>query len=157
MFCGWGHRKGCVCDVCRSLGARSTRFPRGRKTILNLSPAAWRDEEVLQRPKPGERPGPQEAAFDDADFTKSYPTLAAYLTQTKYVTGEHRVTSTILIFIENGVLRLCLNDRDNNRSVFFTGETVEACLISAENAILAGTADWRTKSSYRNGDQKTPF
>jgi len=112
---------------------------------------------VIPRLKPGERSGPPEAVFDDTEFSRSYPTLAAYLTETKYQDGTPRVTATILIFCENGVLRLCVNDRDNNRSVFFTSETVEGGLLAAENAIATNTAEWRIKQGYNRQTPQTPF
>lgn len=112
---------------------------------------------MIQRPKPGERCGPVEAAFNDANFKATYPTLSDYLTSTHYEDRSPRTTSTLLIFCENGVLRMCVNDRDNNRSVFFTSETVEGVLLSAENALATRTADWKTRSGYGQGNPKTPF
>jgi len=112
---------------------------------------------MIRRPKPGERTGPVEEPFNDADFKKAYPTLAAFLTDTQYEDRSPRTTATLLIFCENGVLRMCLNDRDNNRSVFFTNETVEGCLMSAENALCSNTVEWRQRNGYQNGRQSTPF
>jgi len=112
---------------------------------------------VIPRPKPGERNGPIEPLFDDADFRKNYPTLAAYLTETKYQDNTPRVTATLLIFCESGVLRVCVNDRDNNRSVFFTSECIESALLAAENALSTNTAEWRIKQGYNRQSPQTPF
>jgi hypothetical protein len=62
-----------------------------------------------------------------------------------------------LIFCDNGVLRVCVNDRDNNRSVFFTADTMDGALMAAENAIATNTADWKTRGSYQKGTPQTPF
>jgi len=118
----------------------------------------WKgDQEVIPKPKPGDRSGPLEAPFNDTDFSASYPTLAAYLTDVRYQDNTPRTTSTVLIFCEQGVLRLCVNDRDNNRSVFFTGETIEAALLSAENAIATNTAEWKSRQGYTRNAPQTPF
>ena len=112
---------------------------------------------MIPRPKPGERNGPLEAAFNDPDFYKSYPTLAAYLTETKYQDNTPRTTATILVFCESSVLRVCVNDRDNNRSVFFTGESLEVALMAAENALSTNTAEWRLRQGYARQTPTTPF
>jgi hypothetical protein len=113
--------------------------------------------QMIRRPKPGERCGPVESPFNDAEFKQRYPTLAAYLVETAYEDRAPRTTSTLLIFCENGILRMCVNDRDNNRSVFFTSECVEGLLMAAENALCSQTADWRTRGNYGNNQPKTPF
>ena len=112
---------------------------------------------MIRRPKPGERCGPVEAPFNDANFKKDFPTLHAFLTDTTYDDRSPRTTATLLIFVENGVLRCCVNDRDNNRSVFFTCEEVAGLFMAAENALCSGSADWRTRGGYQNNREKTPF
>jgi len=112
---------------------------------------------LLKRPLPGQRSGPADAEFNDADFSKQYPTLSMYLTLTKYEKGESRVTSTLLIFLESNVLRVCLNDRDNNRSVFVTGETVESALMSLENGLLSDRLEWRTKNWGSKSQDRPTF
>lgn len=157
MFCGWGHRRGCVCQVCKELGAKSPRFRQPGQPIINLSPLYKEEEKVIRKPKPGERTGPVEPIFNDADFKASYPSITDHLTAVRYEDGSNRATSTLLIFCDTGVLRVCLNDRDNNRSVFFTGETMEAALLSAENALATNTVEWRSRSGYAKGTPTTPF
>lgn len=114
-------------------------------------------EEVIRKPKPGEKCGPVEAVFNDADFKATYPSITDHLTSARYDDGSNRATSTLLIFCDQGVLRVCVNDRDNNRSVFFTGETMESALMAAENALATNTADWRVRGSYTKGQPTTPF
>lgn len=157
MFCGWGHLRGCRCQICTDLYRKSPRFSQSRTSIMKVNEEQKGVEEMIRKPRPGERSGPVEAVFNDADFLRSYPTLAAFLTDTQYDDRSPRTTATILIFCENGILRLCLNDRDNNRSVFFTSETVEGCLICAENALCSNGVEWRTRNSYNRGGQSTPF
>lgn len=157
MFCGWGHRRGCVCEVCLSLQQKSPRFRNRGKTILEVNPKPLEEEFMLRRPRPGERTGPQELVFNDTDFKATYPHLTDHLAGLKYDDGTPRVTSTLLVFCESGVLRVCVNDRDNQRSVFFTGETVEAALMAAESAIATNTAEWKTRGTYGGSQGKTPF
>lgn len=112
---------------------------------------------MIKKPTPGEKAGPVEEAFSDADFKKCYPYLHAHLTDMRYEDGTSRVTSTVLIFCESGVLRLCVNDRDNNRSVFFTASTVEEALMKAEDALATHTANWKARQGYAQQTNRTPF
>lgn len=157
MFCGWGHRRGCLCEICRDLQRKNPRFADSRKTIMKVSEEEKGVQEMLRRPKPGERTGPIEPPFRDPDFSGQYPMLHEMLYSTQYDDRSPRTTSTLLIFCENSILRLCLNDRDNNRSVFFTGETMEAALISLENALATGTVDWRMRGRNGGSGGQTPF
>lgn len=157
MFCGMGHMFGCQCEVCLDrYRYRPVTRPWSKGTIrtfqVDFSLGEW-----MRRPMPGDRSGPADADFNDPGLKREYPTLYEYLSLTRYEKGESRVTSTLLIFVENGVLRICLNDRDNNRSVFFTGETLECALASLEAALLSDRVEWRTRNSSYNRDPKTPF
>jgi len=112
---------------------------------------------MVKKPTPGERSGPAEEPFADKDFEKCYPNLTAHLRDARYEDRTSRVTSTILIFCENGVLRMCVNDRDNNRSVFFTAATVEEAFMKAEDAIATNTAEWKARQGYARREDKPPF
>jgi len=107
---------------------------------------------MLMRPKPGEITARNDPPFADRQFAKDYPTLNEMLTATQYGDNQPRQTSTVLIFCENGVLRLCLNDRDNSRSAFFTAETISDVFHAVEDALAANRVDWRMKNNMR-----TPF
>lgn len=107
---------------------------------------------MLARPKPGELTARNDAPFSDRNFAKDYPTLHEMLTATQYGDNQPRVTSTLLIFVENGILRFCLNDRDNSRSAFFTAETFSDGLEAIDSALLSNKVDWRMKNRT-----STPF
>jgi len=112
---------------------------------------------MLRKPKPGERVGPVEKPWDDEAFAKTHPTLTEMLYATSYEDKSPRTTSTLLIFCDNGVLRVCLNDRDNNRSAFLTGETVEGTLLALEDQLATQTVEWKMKAGYNQSSVKTPF
>jgi len=107
---------------------------------------------MLQRPKPGEMTARNDPPFHDRLFCDSYPVLSEMLTAATYDDNNPRQTSTLLIFTENGILRGCLNDRDNNRSAFFTAETISDLFQVIDNALASNRVDWRIKNGF-----KTPF
>jgi len=112
---------------------------------------------MLKKPKPGEKAGPVEAPWDDEAFAKTYPTITEMLYATSYEDKTLRQTSTLLIFCDNGVLRICLNDRDNQRSAFVTGETVEGTLLKLEDQLATQTVEWKNKAGYNQNAMRTPF
>ena len=157
MFCGFGHPCWCKCEVCSGIWVKSPRYRSREKSRIQNQSRQKEIDDVLRRPKPGEALGPTEAPFRDELFQKQYPLLHAHLADVHYDDRAPRATSTLLVFCDNSVLRLCLNDRDNNRSVFVTGETLDDALNSLELGLASGRLDWRKRGSHSNGHPATPF
>lgn len=111
----------------------------------------------MKRPMPGDNGGSNDAPFNDEGFQKEFPLLWEHLVTNCYDDGSSRKTSTLLIFIEGTVLRMCLNDRDNNRSSFTTSETFADCLTELEARLAKKTMEWKRKQSYGSSGAVTPF
>jgi hypothetical protein len=75
----------------------------------------------------------------------AYPSVWAWLTDTRYDDGSSRQTSTLLIFTEDGSVKACLSDRDRSATGWASGATLEACLEALDKRLEAGTLDWRAK------------
>lgn len=71
------------------------------------------------------------------------PAVVEYLTATAYPDGSQRERSTISLFLEDGVVKACLSDRDQARTLWRSGASVEDALMAVESAVADGTADWR--------------
>jgi len=112
---------------------------------------------ALRKPLPGQYNGPVEEPFHDNAFQGDFPTLHEYLTAPKYPDGTFRHTATMLVFFDGPVLKLVINDRDNNRSAFFTAPTFRDAMDKAEAALACETADWRFKGGNSVDKMKTPF
>jgi len=111
----------------------------------------------VRRPNPGEMFRKKELPFDDLDFRTKYGNIHSYLTETAYDGGQTRVTSTLLIFVEEGCLKLCINDRDNNRSCFVSAPTLSALLAALEDGLAQETLEWRTRRTHPGQPGYTPF
>lgn len=81
----------------------------------------------------------------DPGLEKEHPNLWAYLYQDKYDDGTIRRTATLLVFLDEGFVKACLNDRENNRSFFKASGSLNGVLAELEEALETGTADWRAK------------
>jgi len=71
------------------------------------------------------------------------PAVVEYLTASTYPDGSARERSTISIFVEDGVVKACLSDRDQARTLWRSGASVEDAVMALEGAVVDGTADWR--------------
>lgn len=87
--------------------------------------------------------------FADCAIMSTRPALGEYLTQCKYGDGSRRQTSTLLLFVEDGLLKACLHDRDLQRSLFVSGEDLDALLDRLESSLTSGTAEWRARGGKR--------
>lgn len=72
-----------------------------------------------------------------------YPTLMEYLTEDRYEDGSSRRTSTVTLFAQDGQVKGCVNDRDNDCSAFFSAASIESLLAVIESKLKESSADWR--------------
>lgn len=78
-----------------------------------------------------------------AAFGKQFPTLFEYLTHEKWDDGKPRDTSTVSLFIEGGVFKLALNDKDLSRSLYVSASSYADVWVALETALNDSLADWR--------------
>lgn len=103
---------------------------------------------MLRRPT-----GPAEShdlsvPFDEL-MASRYPTVWSYLSDAVYEDGSSRQTSSLVVFVEDGLVKVCLSDRDQERSAFAAG----SCLLDALEAINVGletnAIQWRRQRQQR--------
>lgn len=93
--------------------------------------------------------GPSDPADDvDSEFSQAYPACWEYLT-VRVFRGSPRQTSTILFFREDGQWKVCLSDRDTDRVLFRSGDSVSDCFEALEKALASPRADWRASRRSR--------
>lgn len=102
----------------------------------------------MRRPEeaaPGEVP--QMRLMADSQFQVACPMLWEWLTDDTWEGGGVRQTATLLVFVEAGRWKGCLNDRDSGRSCFLSAETPEDLLRAFEAGLDASSLEWRAKAS----------
>ena len=62
--------------------------------------------------------------------------------------GAPRATSTLLIFAEEGRLKGCLNDREEERSTWAVSDSFEGILACLDGRLRDGTAEWRKSGGF---------
>lgn len=79
------------------------------------------------------------------DMEAKWPNLTSFLFDTKYDDGSTRITGTLLLFVQDHTLKVCLNDRDAHRSTFLAVDGPLEALDALELGLLEDTLDWRQK------------
>lgn len=89
--------------------------------------------------------GPGGKDYSDVAWESRWPCLHAYLTSTE---GEEkktpRLTSTLAFCVDDGRPKCVLNDREEEASLFATGNTLDDARDALEAKLSAGTPDWRS-------------
>lgn len=74
---------------------------------------------------------------------EAFPMVWEYLTAATFEDGAARETSTLAVFVEEGMVKVALNDRAERRSVYLTGSDLRAALKALEAVLGEGNPDWR--------------
>ncbi len=83
------------------------------------------------------------SACPDAKFATSHPTITSYLTDTQYDDGSPRQPGSLSVRIEEGEVRLALNDVDNGRSMYTAASSLSEALKLMEGHLKATGGTWR--------------
>lgn len=81
----------------------------------------------------------------DTVFAKRHPELWSHLADEQYEDGSPRERSTLMVFVEDGLVKLCLNDRDQNRTAWISALTLQEAMGALEKGLAGGRLDWRVK------------
>lgn len=83
------------------------------------------------------------------------PALWEYLTVEVWETGEVRERSMLCCFYEDGAFKVVLQDRENDRSMWVTGPSIEACIELLDSKLAQGLdTDWRAAKAKSKGFKK---
>jgi hypothetical protein len=94
-----------------------------------------------------------EAAAKSSKFAEQHPLLFEHLAAIRYEDGSARKTSSLMVLIEDGCTKVCLNDRQEGRSCWLSGASLEQALFVLEERLADNTIEWR-KSNWAPGGKK---
>jgi hypothetical protein len=84
------------------------------------------------------------------EFERDYPALSEHMCSFAYPSGAPRELSTLTLAFEDGLLKGCINDRTNERSLWRTAPTILELLCCLELAVQDPRASWRNwKPTHR--------
>jgi hypothetical protein len=81
--------------------------------------------------------------FPDEAWLKKLPTICEYLADDAWDDGSPRELSTVSIKCVEGRVVAVLNDPEERRSLYVSGESVMKAMESLERALGSPQADWR--------------
>lgn len=111
----------------------------------------------MKKVNPGEQFRRTDPPIDDRLLKEDFPELYEHLTATTYDDGSQRLTSTLLMFVDQGALKCCINDRDNCRSAFVTATDIMGILLNLNTGLANNTLDWRGRSQRPSNGEKIPW
>jgi len=103
----------------------------------------------MKRPPKNSGPGPDAQGMPDASFASRFPTITEYLCCLKYDDGSQRARSALSLFVEDGVFKMAMNDKDTKRSLYVAAEGLQEAFNLMEVALQADNPPWRKWSGKK--------
>lgn len=98
----------------------------------------------LKRREANEQRKAMASAAQAVQWAKEHPALWEYLTTEEYPDGSPRERSMLCFFVENGVFKGALQDRDQQQSLWASSDALESLVEALEAKCAAGDAsEWR--------------
>lgn len=79
----------------------------------------------------------------DHEFLGKFPILHTFLTRSLDDGGKPRKLATLFVFVEDGLWKGCLHERQNSLSLWGAGESFIGVLDCLEGRLAGGRAEWR--------------
>lgn len=121
-----------------------------------LSPSEQRSSLVsfLRRLENEGTPTPS-GGVGDKEFSATYPALTEYLTCERYPDGSPREKATLSVFHEDGLFKMCINERDQGLVLFVAEERFSVLLEALELVLQEDRPPWRkSKAKGPSGSTK---
>jgi len=74
-----------------------------------------------------------------------WPALAEFLSLSRWEDGEARETGSVTVFVDAGMWKACLSDKDGKRVAFLSARTPEGLFEALEEGLQADRLDWRAQ------------
>jgi len=107
-----------------------------------------RDEDM--RPEASGSWENKEVAADDPEFAAALPLLWEHVSCLRWEDGKPRQTSTMTLFVEAGRCKLCLHDREMDRTAWVSAETLRGAAEILERQLRTGAVEWRGNRKGRH-------
>lgn len=115
-----------------------------KKERCHVSRFVSRDD--AQRPLPGLGSGPAPCSIVPAGSA-----LWDYLARDRYDNGDTRQRSTLLAFADEGLFKVCLNDRESERSLWASALTLQEAIQTLDALLDSPAAEWRHYPGQKKG------
>jgi len=80
---------------------------------------------------------------DHCAFSSKHPMLWEWMTEEKWDDSSRRLLPSLTVFVEDGSLKVCLNDKALQRVCFVSVRSVDAIWMEIEEGLTLDSLDWR--------------
>jgi len=95
------------------------------------------------------------ASIEGRNFESSHPAIMEYLTLAVNDDQTPRETSMLCVFVEDGLVKLAVQDRQEGCSLWVTAPSIPEALAAAETKLVTGQGEWRqSRQQARSSRQK---
>lgn len=101
----------------------------------------------MKRPTESSKPVKGKIEVADTSWSKSYPTVTAYMCDAFWEDGKSRECASVSIRMEGSQVNLSLSDHAMQRSCFTTATSVAEALQLLEDALRTDRVTWRSWKS----------
>jgi len=84
-----------------------------------------------------------EKSREGARWEDTHPAVWEYLSLDTHDDGSQRTTSMLCVFVEGGLVKVCLQDREAGQSLWVSGASLVEALDSLEGRLASGDGEWR--------------
>jgi len=77
------------------------------------------------------------------EWAANHPAIWEYLTLEQHDDGSVRQRSMLMVLVEDGVCKVCVQDRDQGKSLWVSSSSITGALAALESHLQGGTGDWR--------------
>lgn len=107
----------------------------------------WRRDvgEFVQKAKKRSIARSQVTSIDDPQWQSTYPALHDFMTSDRWDKNTVRKTTTLFLFVDGGLLKACINDRDREETAFVSARTFKELFQAIEEGLQGDTLDWRVR------------
>lgn len=88
-------------------------------------------------------------------WESAHPAIWEYLTLDVDDEGQERVTSMLCVFVESGVVKIALQDRQEGQSLWVASASLVEALAALEARLQAGDGEWRQSRGQQAQKSKT--
>jgi len=72
------------------------------------------------------------------------PGVLEYLEADHYPDGATRERSALIVLVQDGIVKVCLSDKDQGQSIWRSGSSLEDALLALEAEVTGPQPDWRS-------------
>lgn len=99
----------------------------------------------LKKPEPAPDRNGCTRMVDGGTWAKGLPALCEFLSEGHWDDGSPRVPGSLTLFVDDGLWKVCLSDKDAARVAFVSGQTPTEAFATAEKGLIQGSLDWRAQ------------